>query len=788
MSDLRALVDAVEDYAIFLLAADGTVVSWNRGAHRIKGYAPAEIIGQHFSRFYTPEDVAAGKPERALRTAAETGHFRDEGWRLRKDGTRLWASVLITALRDERGRVRGFGKVTRDLTERREAQEELRRSEERFHHLIDTITDYAMYMLDPGGHVATWNPGARKAKGYTRDEIIGQHFSVFYTEEDRQAGKPAAVLAMALRDGRFNEEGWRLRKDGTRFWANVTVTPMLDDHGDLMGFAKITRDLSQRRAEDERLRVSEERFRLLVEGVTDYAIYLLDPTGRVTTWNRGAERMKGYRADEIIGRDFARFFPPEDVDAGKPAQELALALAEGRFEVEGWRLRKDGSRFWARVVVTPLRDDTGELIGFAKVTQDLTQQRDAEVNERRLLREQVAREAAEGMASKAEEANRIKDEFLATVSHELRTPLNAIVGWATILRSRPLEPAVARAIEVIDRNAHAQVKIIDDLLDVSRIISGKLRVETRPTDLMALVQQTIDVVRPSAAGKAIQLRVEGSPGPCTVIGDPERLQQVIWNLLSNAVKFTGDGGSVVASVTRELGRTRLCVVDTGSGIDPSFLPYVFDRFKQADSSATRRHGGLGLGLALVRHLLEMHGGTVSAQSAGPGLGSTFTVLLPSHMPTPDITDGVVGRVPAVTPTRAISLAGIRVLVVDDEADARELVTILLHEAGAEVTAVASAAEALEALPRARPHVLVSDIAMPGEDGHALLRRVRALPRDQGGGIPSIALTGYTRSEDRATALAAGFTTHVGKPIQPAELVTAVANIAGFRAQPAPSVR
>ena len=779
--DCRLLVENVIDYAIFMLDREGRVVSWNPGAQRIKGYTADEIVGCHFSKFYPEDDVAAGKPERELKTALQFGRVEDEGWRIRKDGSRFWASVVITAVYDESRTLRGFAKVTRDLTKRRLAAEDLRRSEERFHKVIDAITDYAVFMLDATGHIATWNTGAQKIKAYDADEIIGQHFSIFYPAEDRAAGKPDRILETVRREGRYEEEGWRLRKDGTRFWANVILTALRNDAGELTGFAKVTRDLTERRTAEETLRRSEERFRLLVAGVIDYAIYMLNPEGRVTTWNLGAERMKGYRADEIIGKHFAVFFPEEDRRAGKPSRELETARAEGRFEDEGWRIRKNGTRFWANVVLTPLHDDSGRFIGFAKITRDLTVRRQTDELERNLLMAEAARAAAETIASKADEANRIKDEFLATVSHELRTPLNAIVGWAAILRQRQLDPSLAKAIEIIDRNAHAQTKIIDDILDVSRIITGKLRVEPRPTDLVAITQEAIEVIRPSAEAKQIAVDFKPDSAMLLLVGDPERLQQVIWNLLSNAVKFTEPNGAIRIVIEQHGAKIVLSVTDTGKGIDPDFLPLVFDRFKQYDGSTTRRHGGLGLGLALVRHIIELHGGSVAAESAGVGHGSKFSVMLPVRAVIPataqERPDS--SRPPRPSTEVTDALRGLRVLIVDDDTDARELVTAVLSEAGAVTRAASSAAEGLETLSKFRPHVLVSDIGMPEEDGFAFVRRVRALDPNHGGGIPSVALTAYTRRSDRTKALAAGFTTHVGKPVNPDDLVAAVANLAAF---------
>ncbi|HEX8154213.1 MAG TPA: PAS domain S-box protein, partial [Thermoanaerobaculia bacterium] len=373
--EIAHLVDAIEDYAIFLLEPDGTIRSWNRGAMRTMGYVASEVVGLNFSRFYGPEDLQARKPQIELEIAERDTRVEDEGWRIRKDGTRFWANTVITALRNPAGELTGFAKVTRDLTRRRAAEERLRQSEEVFRLLVTSVRDYAIFLLDPNGNILTWNAGAQRFKGYTADEIIGRHFSTFYPEEDLRNGKPERELEIARKEGSVTDEGWRIRKDGTRFWANVLITAVYDEEGKLRGFAKVTRDLTRQRETDEKLRQSEEVFRLLVEQVRDYAIFLLDPNGNIATWNAGAQRIKGYMPNEIIGRHFSSFYPEEDILNKKPERELEIATREGRVEDEGWRVRKDGSRFWANVIITALRDEAGVLVGFAKVTRDLTERR-----------------------------------------------------------------------------------------------------------------------------------------------------------------------------------------------------------------------------------------------------------------------------------------------------------------------------------------------------------------------------------------------------------------------------
>lgn len=778
--DYRRLVEGLADYGVVFLDCGGRVLSWNAGAQRIHGYSADEILGAHFSRLYAPEDVDAGLPAQALRLAGEGSRSAQDGWRLHKDGTRVWVNLVLLARRGAQGELLGFGLITRDSPQQHDSESGLRPGEQPVHELLDAIGDYSIVRLDAEGNVATWSSGARRIEGYEASEIIGRHFSAFYSPEDRARRRPEQILETVRVEGRYEEEAYRVRKDGKPFWASVVLSGLRDARGNTVGFAEVMRDLSERHATEEQLRRSEERFRLLIESVGDYAVYMLSPTGEVRTWNVGAQRMKGFTASEIIGKNFRIFFPEEDRDT-KPRSELATAAATGRFEDEGLRVRKDGSTFWANVVVTAIRDERGELVGFAKVTRDLTARREAEETARQLARAQAARNLAEAVARKADEANRVKDEFLAMVSHELRTPLNAIVGWSAILRQKELEPTLARGMEVIERNALAQVKIIEDILDISRVITGKLRIEPQPADFVAIVNQALEVVRHSATAKQIRLEFMQSASSCPIVGDPERLQQVVWNLVSNAVKFTGNGGAVRVELERSAGAVTLHVADSGVGIDGELLPYLFERFKQGDSSSTRRFGGLGLGLALVRHIAELHGGSVSAGSPGPGLGSTFSVTLPAGPP---------GRAErgeldlgASAPRAGSSvLSGLRVLLVEDDMDSRELVAAIVQGAGASVRAVGTAAEAFAALSEFRPQVLVSDIAMPDEDGYGLMRRVRALDAARGGDTPAIALTAYTRVEDRTRALGAGFTTHVAKPVNPSDLIAAIARV-GVPARP-----
>ena len=578
------------------------------------------------------------------------------------------------------------------------------------------------------------------------------------------------------------------------------------------------------RERDALRRDSERRVRWLVDAMP-LALCALRPDGTVYYYNRAWTDYTGVALEEDLEAapdagakpapparaplTLAELVHPDDL--GRLAAAWYDAFARGEpFDAQG-RLRRasDGSFRWHVGRVIPERDATGAITGWIVTAADVERQKRAEDEYAQVVvRERQAREEAEA-------ANRAKDEFLATLSHELRTPLSAMVGWTRMLRTRNLPPEkVQKALETIERNAKAQADLIEDILDVSRIITGKLRLEIQPMDPVAIARAAMDSVRPAADAKGILLEAmiappatppsSSTPAPA-FRADPSRLQQVIWNLLSNAIKFTPPGGHVTltlqwvrppdvgaAAGTADPAGVRVVVRDDGRGIDPRFTPFIFDRFRQVDSTSQRVHGGLGLGLAIVRHLVEQHGGTIEVQSAGEGQGATFTLVLPSArepgggavaaVDNPAFNDS---RPAAVQPTRTsssaaepeVDLAGVHVLLVDDEPDARELVAEVLEHYGATVVAAASAEEALGAIRVRRPTVLLSDIGLPGEDGYSLIRRVRALPAAAGGDMPAAALTAYARSEDARLALASGFIRHAVKPIQPAALAALVRDLA-----------
>lgn len=489
---------------------------------------------------------------------------------------------------------------------------------ERFRLMANSISDFAIFMLDPAGTIVSWNVGAERINQSAADEIIGRHFSIFYSDEDRGARKPELELEVAAREGRVEEEGWRLRKDGTRFWAHVVITALRSEGGAVCGFANVTRDLTERRRSDERLRQSEQGLRLLIDSIRDYAIFRLDVHGRIASWNAGAQRFKQYKTEEIVGQHFSIFYPEEQVRAGQCELGLTVAASEGRFEEEAWRVRKDGTRFWANVIISALRDDSGALIGFAKVTRDLTDRRQAE--EERLGR------------ARAEEAVRMRDEFLSIASHELKTPLTSLqLRIGSIQRllqgnklAQTLPENLIQRIDSVESELDRITQLVDSLLDVSRASSGELRLELTEVDVGAIVRDVVARFEGNllAARCPVQLCLDEG---LTAVLDRQRLDQVVANLLANAVKY-GRGKPIELGAFRREGAIVIEVRDQGIGIAVQDQVRIFDRFARAVPES--HYGGLGLGLWIARTIVEAMGGTIDVKSR-PGEGALFTVAIPS---------------------------------------------------------------------------------------------------------------------------------------------------------------
>ncbi len=612
-----------------------------------------------------------------------------------------------------------------------------------FRRVLQSIQDYAIFLLTPEGVIATWNSGAQRIKGYAPDEAIGRNFSMFYPTSVADSGWPAEELRRACEQGRLEDEGWRIRKDGSRFWANVVITALFDSGGTLLGFCKVTRDLTDRRLQAERLRESEENLRLLVEGVRGHAIFALCANGQVRSWNAGAQRVLGYAQDDIVGHDADVFYTEEDCAAGRPHADLLCAQRAGFAQSEGWRVRADGSRLWVDTTVAALNDADGHVTGYVQIMRDLSEQ----------LRVQ-----------ELETEGRRIQEFIAMLSHELRNPLAPIANAVRVLEQSGQGRDVAWSADLIGRQLSHLTRLVDDLLDVSRITGRKIRLQRAPLELNTLVQLSLDSVRTQIDAGEHQLQVQPALQPIFVLGDATRLTQVVTNLLSNAAKYTPRGGSIQVVLERNRKVATLQVTDNGIGMSMALMRRAFDPFVQGHRGLERAEGGLGIGLTLVKSIVEMHGGTVAVASAGPNQGTTFTVSLPlSSM-----------VAPAEAPEQGRAAEGKRekVLLVDDNVDAAESLAMLLRMAGHEVVLAHDGPNALALAQSERPGVMLLDLGLPGMDGFQVAQRLR-----QAGLMPPlrlIALTGYGQTADRKATAEAGFQAHLVKPVDFDELARLIA--------------
>jgi PAS domain S-box-containing protein len=913
----RLLVESVADYAIYLLEPDGTIRSWTAGAQRLKGYAAAEIVGRSFAQFFTPEDRASGKQAQLLAAALRDGRVEDVGWRVRKDGSQFWASAVITALHDRAGTHIGFAKVTRDLTDRA-------------YRAFVEATHAIVWTTDATGRPNADSPSWREFSGQTADEWRDlRGWNVVHPDDLERFRE---VWNQARQTGTAFVAEYRLRRcDGVYVWFEARALPFFDAEGRVREWFGVALDISARKRAELETQRALTLWTTTLRSIGD-AVISTDARGRVRFMNPVAERLTGWQADEAAGHALTEVFPifneesgavvenPVDKvlregvvvglanhtvlrrrdgtaiqidDSAAPILDPAGAQAsviegvvlvfrdasaekreqlrrsflatstEQLLEAEDYRdalariaqlavprladwvgvnLAEPGTS-WPQPLVVAHVDpakielahalarryplDPGAPIGAAKVMRTGRSEFYPEISaemldgaalddeHRRILRELELRSAlvvplrgkgpvfgaisfvlagsnrryterdlelAEDLARRAgliierrrleeeaERANRMKDEFLATMSHELRTPLQAILGYASMLE-RGIARDPAKATAAILRNANAQTRLVEDILDVSRISSGKLQLAMTRVDVVAAIRAALESIRPAALARRIQISESLPPDLGEVLGDLDRLQQVVWNLLSNAVKFTPMDGAIEVRAERLGSTLRVIVRDTGKGIAAEHLATIFERFRQVDSSTTREHRGLGLGLAIVRYLVEAHGGTVHAESAGPGQGATFIVILPVRT---DALAAADRSRDSRRPLDAERLRGIRILLVEDDDEARELLADVLAETGATVAQAASAADGMVQLVAEPPHVLISDIGMPFEDGNSFLRRVRSLPPERGGDVPAIALTAYARPEDRRATEDAGFQLHVVKPVRPDQLLTAI---------------
>jgi PAS domain S-box-containing protein len=899
----RLLVEAVQEYAIFMLDPEGRINSWNAGAQRIKGYTAEEITGQHFSIFYPPEDISSGKPARELEIAISQGKYEEEGWRVRKDGSRFWASVVLTALRDDAGNLRGFAKVTRDMTARKEAEENTRRllqeeaarraaeasalearraqreehrQREQLRVTLASIGD-AVIVTDAQGAITFLNPVAQELTGWGVEDALGQPLEQVFrivNEETRQTveNPVTKVLREGVTVGLANHTVL-LACNGRELPVDDSGAPIRDENGAIAGVVLVFRDVTDaRRAMDARLRLAA------IVDSSDDAIISKDLKGIILSWNKGAERLFGYTAEEILGQSFSVLIPPER------AEELP-GLLEGKpvkqFETE--RLRKDGSRVKVLLTVSPIRNVAGEIIGTSKIAHDITARkrheaalRDSEdrlrsvvnhvidgiisINEQGIVQTfNVAAErifgypAAEVIGQNVKmlmpepyrsdhdgylhnylhagqakiigigrevsgrrkdgstfpmdlavsefslrnqryftgivrditdrkrlesdlrqrleelaEADRRKDEFLAMLAHELRNPLAPIRNSLQIMKLPGASAEIiAEARQITERQLHHMVRLVDDLLDVSRIMQGKIELRKEPVELAAVIAQGVETARPTIDRQGQQLILSVGPEPLRLEADPIRLAQVIANLLDNAAKFSERAGRIWLTAQRQGTEAVLSVRDEGAGIQPDLLPHVFDLFVQGDRSLERTQGGLGIGLTVVRKLIELHGGTVLARSEGPGKGSEFVVHLPCLAQVP--------QKPGQTKAGSIrGLVSRRVLVVDDSVDAAKSVAMLLRLWKHQVQLAYNGPEALKAAQDFQPEVILLDIGLPEMNGYEVAQQLRQQPQFQK--VMLVAMTGYGQDEDQRRSSEAGFDQHLIKPVDPAILEGLLASL------------
>jgi PAS domain S-box-containing protein len=606
-----------------------------------------------------------------------------------------------------------------------------------FAKLVEGVEEYALFIMNTSGEIISWNRGATLLEGFTEDKILGRQFSSFYCDEDREAGLPAEELRMASTYGTYSTEGWRLRYDGSRFWASITLTAVRTPAGLTGGFLKITRDLTQREAATEALRQSEERLRLLIESVSEYAIFMLDRDGFVRSWNSGARRIKGYEPEEIIGEHFSKFYPPGALERGLPSALLNQARAEGTAQHEGWRLRKDGSRFWGHVLISCIRDDDGMECGFVKITRDLTERR---------------------ITDRMRAESKRKDAFLATLAHELRNPLAPISPAVDILLRAPHDTGrVIQIAGMLRRQVDQMSRLIEDLVDLSRVTTGKIHLRLESVPLTSVIEASVESATPHIDRRGHTLSLQLPPSYLEIRADRHRLSQVFSNLLNNAAKYTPPGGHIDFKV-RHISPTEIMasITDTGRGIDAESLAGIFELF---DQGAEAGEDGLGIGLTLARSLVEMHGGTITATSPGKNLGSTFEVLLP-------VVTSAHAKPIERSPTSSHSLASnCRVLVADDVKCGADLLALYLEGEGLRTAVAYDGQSAIEIARSFHPDIACLDLGMPCMDGCETARVLRAeFPE-----ILLVAITGWGTAEDREKTRFAGFDAHLVKPVNPSEL-------------------
>ncbi|MCW3107375.1 MAG: domain S-box protein [Segetibacter sp.] len=626
LANCELFLQAIEDFALVMLNAEGLIKSCNKATYAITGFSYNELSDQPFSILYTAEDNTRKRSDQELSETLKTGKFSIESWKSKKDGSKYWSNMSLSPIYSEQQEHVGYAVVIKDITERKQAEVEIREREERYRLMVEGVKDYAIFMLDTEGNILTWNDGAKNIKGYNSDEIIGKHFSTFYTRQDVESGKPERELQIAIKTGKYEEEGWRVRKNGSVFWANVVITALYNEDNQFIGFSKVTRDLSHKRQEEELLRQSEERYRLLVAQVKDYAIFMLDEKGRIMSWNEGAKKIKGYKAEEIIGKYFSIFYPEEDRLNEKPAYELKVARQQGKYEEEGWRLRKDGSRFWANVVITAIYNEKGLFLGYSKVTRDLTERKEAEVamkesNDKYKLLANQLKETNNSLAH----ANKELEEFTSIASHDLQEPVRTVKSFLVFIDKKLSNPNcnieelkiyIQKALKASNRMR----ELILNLLEYAQLSKEEVYwEEINVNELIGEVLQNLKgAIDTSAATITVNVETEN------IKGDKIQLMQLVQNLVANSLKFVEDKPEIKIQCRKEMERVIFSVSDNGIGIAKDNQGKIFEIFRREHTA--KQYPGTGIGLSICKKIVDRHNGKIWLQSE-PGKGTTFYFTL-----------------------------------------------------------------------------------------------------------------------------------------------------------------
>jgi PAS domain S-box-containing protein len=759
---LRVTLSSIGD-AVITTDTLGRVTFLNSVAEKLTGWTNRSAQGVPLETVFTivnekTHEVVENPARQVLQEGVVLG-LANHTLLVAKDGSECPIDDSAAPICGANGEVLGVVFVFRDVTERRRAERALQESEQRLRLVFEGVRDYAFVTLDPQGVITSWNAGAEHTYGYRAEEIVGRHFASFFTEDALARGAPEQALRAAAEGGRFEDEAWRLRKDGSKFWASALITALRDENGELRAFSKITRDLTERRIAEEALRSREERLRTLTETAGD-AIITADQQGRIVSWNKAAGAMFGHAASEVLDRPLSLLMPVRFHNSHRNG--LARVVATGKSHLIGHSielvgLRKDGTEFPIELSLSSWKTAEGQF--FSGIIRDLTERRQKEEATREAERARIQTEALSDL-------NRRKDEFLAMLSHELRNPLSPILNSVHLLRLPSPDGALHdQAIAVIERQVGKLTRLVDDLLEVSRISTGRIRLNKEVIDMGEVIERAVESVRPLVAERRHTLDISLAPRPIWVEADPMRVEQVVVNLLTNAAKYTHDDGKIALVVEREGDRAVLRVRDNGVGIAHDLLPVVFDLFTQADQSLDRSQGGMGVGLSIVQRVVLLHGGTVEAHSDGVGRGSEFVVRLPIAAAPPRQSQCT------AEPHGTAKVAALRVLVVDDNKDAADTTAALLRQAGHDVQVCYSGQTAMVAAVDLVPHAVLLDIGLPVVDGIELARRLRQT--DELKHTLLIAVTGYGQETDGLRGQEAGFDAYLIKPVDPQKIEEAL---------------